>query len=148
MDAKQKMKRLGWQGVAMMKCKWIPATDEVRLIEINARYWGYLHLDLFAGKDFPRLQLDAHFGKTDSDIGPPRNELYCRDTVSGEVLYLVSLLKDAKVSWRSKVWRMLVFGTLFFHPTMKADLLFPADRSLYWRAWSQFLSNLVVAQWR
>lgn len=147
-DAKQKMEQLGWQGVAMMEYKWNPATDEFWFIEINARYWGYLHLDLFAGKDFPRLQLDAHFGQVASDMGPPRGELYCRDTVPGEFLYLVSVLKDTKVSWRSKVWRMVVFGALFFHPTMKADLLFPADGSLYWRAWVRFLSDLVVARWR
>lgn len=147
-DAKQKLERLGWQGVAMMEYKWDPATDEFWFIEINARYWGYLHLDLFAGKDFPRLQLDAHFGKVASNMGPPRSELYCRDAVPGEVLYLVSVLKDAKVPWRIKAWRVLVFAALFFHPTMKADLLFPSDRSLYWRAWLRFLSDLVAARWR
>lgn len=146
-DAKRKLEQLEWQGVAMMEYKWDPTTDEFWFIEINARYWGYLHLDLFAGKDFPRLQLDAHFGQAATDMGPPRSELCCRDTVPGEVLYLVSLLKDVNVSWRSKVWQIVVFVALFFHPTMKADLLFPADRSLYWRAWLRFISKLITFRW-
>lgn len=142
-DAKRKLQRLDWQGVAMMEYKWDPDTDEFWFIEINARYWGYLHLDLFAGKDFPRLQLDAHFGHVSSDMGPPRRQFYCRHTVPGEISYLTALLKAPKLPWYSKVAQSIVFVVLFLHPTMKADLLFPADRRLYWRGWLRFMSDLV-----
>lgn len=138
-DAKAKMTVLGWQGVAMMEYKWNPATDEFWFIEINARFWGYLHLDLFAGKDFPRLQMDGFFGQIERDLGPATQRLSCRNTVTGEIAYLVSLLKDHDVPLVTKMRECMVFFALFLHPTQHADLLFPGDRGLYWRAWRQFL---------
>lgn len=140
-DAKRKFCQLNWQGVAMMEYKWNPETDEFWFIEINARYWGYLHLDLFSGKDFPRLQVDAHFGEVQSDRGAARRQLSCRNAVPGEIDYLASLLKDATVPRMRKLAQALGFGLLFLHPTMRADLLFPSDRGLYWRAWRRFIAS-------
>lgn len=138
-DAKVRMAALGWTGVAMMEYKWDPATGDFWFIEINARYWGYLHLDLLAGKDFPRLQMDAFFGHVERDLGPPKRRLSCRNTVTGEMGYLVSLLKDRAVPLPTKLRECLVFVALFLHPTQRADLLFPGDRRLYWIAWRRFL---------
>ncbi|HXH81292.1 MAG TPA: hypothetical protein VNN07_00015, partial [Candidatus Tectomicrobia bacterium] len=93
-DARRKLAALGWQGVAMMEYVWNPDTDEFWLIEMNARYWGYLHLDLYAGKDFPALQLAGFFGEVRRDLGPPARAASCRHTVPGEINYLVSWLRD------------------------------------------------------
>jgi hypothetical protein len=138
-DAKSKMAALGWQGVAMMEYKWNPDTDEFWFIEINSRFWGYLHLDLYAGKDFPRLQMDGFFGRLERDCGPARHQVSCRNTVTGEIGYLVSLLKDRDVHSLTKLREFLLFCALFLHPTLRADLLFPGDRGLYWLAWRQYL---------
>lgn len=140
-DAKAKLTRLGWQGVAMMEYKWDPETDDFWFIEINARYWGYLHLDLFAGKDFPRLQADAFFGVIREDLGPSRRQVTCRNTIPGEVGYLISLLKDHDVAWSRKLREAVLFVLLFFAPGHKEDLRFPGDGSLYWRMWRRFLFN-------
>lgn len=141
-DAKAKLTRLGWQGVAMMEYKWDPETDDFWFIEINARYWGYLHLDLFAGKDFPRLQADAFFGLVGEDLGPSHREVTCRNTIPGEVGYLVSLLKDHDVAWSRKLGEAALFVLLFLAPGHKEDLRFPGDRSLYWTMWRRFLLDL------
>jgi hypothetical protein len=143
-DAKQKIATLGWQGVAMMEYKWDPETDEFWFIEINARFWGYLHLDLFAGKDFPRLQLDGHFGRIQRDLGPPRREVTCRNAVTGEIGYLTSLLKDPAVPNARKALEIAKFLALFVNPRPCADLLFPGDRKLYWLAWGRFLRRWLV----
>jgi hypothetical protein len=138
-DAKAKLTRLGWQGVAMMEYKWDPETDDFWFIEINARYWGYLHLDLYAGKDFPRLQADAFFGLAREDLGPSPRQVTCRNTIPGEVGYLVSLLKDREVGWPRKLRESVLFVLLFLAPGHKEDLRFPGDRSLYWTMWRRFL---------
>jgi hypothetical protein len=138
-DAKEKMTCLEWQGVAMMEYKWDPETDEFWFVEINARYWGYLHLDLLSGKDFPRLQVDGFFGETATDLGPAHRKVTCRNTVPGEIGYLVSLVKDRNVSWTRKLRETALFFGLFLHPTQRADLLFPNDRGLYWLALRRFM---------
>ena len=142
-DAKEKMETLDWQGVAMMEYKWDPETDEFWFIEINARYWGYLHLDLYAGKDFPKLQVAAFFGEKEEDMGPPLSQLACRHTVPGEIGYVVSKLKSDEVSWLEKISTVVGFFLRFFDFRTKSDLWFPGDRYLYIKSWSNFLTALV-----
>lgn len=141
-DARAKVEALGWQGVCMMEYKWDPRTDEFWFIEINARFWGYLHLDLYAGKDFPALQMDAFFGRVRTDLDPPRPRVSCRNTVPGEISHVLSRVRDPRVRWPAKAASVLGFFARFLHPTERADLLFPGDRSLYWRAWARFLGQL------
>lgn len=141
-DAKRKVAALGWQGVAMMEYKWDPASDRFWFIEINARYWGYLHLDLYVGKDFPAMQLDGFFGRPRTDLGPARRAAACRHTVPGEVSYLLSRLRDPQVSPFAKLGSLIGFFLRFLHPTERSDLWFPGDRRLYCRAWRQFLRRL------
>lgn len=140
-DAKEKMKILDWQGVAMMEYKWDPVTDEFWFIEINARYWGYLHLDLFAGKDFPKLQTDAFFGDLEKDLGRPSAHVICRHTIPGEVGYVVSKLKSNDVSTGEKIATAIGFFIRFFDFRAKSDLWFPGDRRLYLRGWKKFLKD-------
>jgi hypothetical protein len=130
-DAKRKLEALDWQGVAMMEYKWDPASDEFWFIEINARYWGYLHLDLYAGKDFPRLQLDGFFGLEASDLGPSRHAVTCRHTLPGEWSWLLSRWRDPALSLGARLASVAEFGLRFLQPGVRGDLLFPDDRRLY-----------------
>lgn len=142
-DAKAKMAALEWPGVAMMEYKWDAETDDFWFIEMNARYWGYLHLDLYSGKDFPAYQLDAFFGHCVSDLGPAKRAVTCRNSMPGEVSYLLSLLRDRQVNPIRKLWESLEFTFLFFHPFHKADLLFPGDSRPYWIEWKRFLDAIL-----
>jgi biotin carboxylase len=56
------LRRLGWQGVAMVELKTEAATGTPYLMEVNGRFWGSLQLAVDAGVDFPALLLDAAFG--------------------------------------------------------------------------------------
>ena len=44
-----------WHGVAMIEFKWDDEENRPKLIEVNARFWGSLHLAIKAGVDFPFL---------------------------------------------------------------------------------------------
>jgi predicted ATP-grasp superfamily ATP-dependent carboligase len=47
--------RLGWHGVAMVEFKQDERDGDLRLMEINARFWGSLQLAIDSGVDFPAL---------------------------------------------------------------------------------------------
>jgi len=82
-DALAKIKAMKWQGVGMMEYRWDPTTDQFYFLEMNGRFWGSLHLALFAGVDFPALLLDAfHAHRQVMWRDPPRR--YPADTLSPE----------------------------------------------------------------
>lgn len=137
-DAKRKMALLGWEGVAMMEYKWDPESDRFWFIEINARYWGYLHLDLYAEKDFPLLQTNAFFGREEQALGPPRAGVQSRYLFPGDTGYLLSLLKSKERSWMQKFSAVAGFIGWTLNPMCRADLWFPGDRWLYLHALRNF----------
>jgi peptidoglycan/xylan/chitin deacetylase (PgdA/CDA1 family) len=131
--ALQTLQRVGWNGVAMLEYRWHPHTGDFRLLELNARFWGSLHLALAAGVDFPRLLIDAWLGAREAE---PRWKpgVRCRDTVPGEVQHLWSVLKDSRVPLRRKTRSVAAFAALSLDPRVHADLSFPGDRRLYLQA--------------
>lgn len=142
-DAKRRLQALNWQGVAMVEYKWDAATGQFWFLELNARYWNALNLDLLAGKDFPRWQLDAFFDKaTVQDQGPGPLGFRARYTVPADLGYLMSRCRDPQVSVPKKIWAVLEFFGLMLNPAVHSDLWFPGDRRLYWRAWRDFLRKL------
>lgn len=142
-DAKRRLEALDWHGVAMVEYKWDAASGQFWFLELNARYWNALNLDLLAGKDFPRWQLDAFFGHaTVLDMTPGPVGFRARNTVPADIGYVMSRCRDARVSWWRKLATVVEFVWLGLHPAVHSDLWFPGDRRLYWRAWWQFLSRL------
>ena len=142
------LRHMGWRGVAMVECKWDPDTDRFWLIEINARYWGYLHLDLFSGVDMPRIQMDRFFGLA-NEIAPKQElGVRCRHTLPGDASFLVSLLKDPVVGWRGKLSGLMRFVIDFADFGQRSDLLFPGDRHLYWRQAGRYFVDMSARVWR
>ncbi len=129
--AKDWLRHLGWRGVAMVECKWDPDTDRFWLIEVNARYWGYLHLDLFAGVDVPTIQADAFFGRKPAQPVEPKLGVACRHTLPGDAGWLISVLKDRSLGVGRKVHALATFAFGFADVRAHSDLLFPGDRYLY-----------------
>lgn len=146
-DAKQKMAALDWQGVAMMEYTWNPADDAFYFIEINARFWGYLHLDLYSGKNFPTLQVDAFFGSDRAMLGPPEKDIVCRYAIPGETGYLLSRLSSRELATFAKLKSVAGFIARFANPFIRSDLLFPGDRSLYWIEAIRFVKD-TFKSWR
>ena len=62
-DALARMRHVQWDGVVMVEYRWDDDAQDFCFLEMNTRYWAALHLDLFAGMDFPRVQFDAFFGR-------------------------------------------------------------------------------------
>lgn len=141
-DARQKLDALQWNGVAMLEYKWDSVSDEFWFLEVNPRYWAYLHLDLACGKNFPLLQLAAHFDdKIVSSLGPPKLSPTMRYG-PGEVVYVSSILVSSEISFWRKIKSVIEFAVLGINLRIDADLWFPGDRSLYFRSWFRFLCEL------
>jgi len=64
------LRRLAWNGVAMVEMKVDEDTGVAYLMEINGRFWGSLQLAIDAGVDFPRLLLEAADGATPPSSPP------------------------------------------------------------------------------
>lgn len=62
--------RIQWQGVAMVEFKQDSRDGSLRLMEINARFWGSLQLAIDAGIDFPRVLADVASGQAPSMPSP------------------------------------------------------------------------------
>ena len=123
------LRRIGWNGVAMLEYRREPGTGDFRLLELNARFWGSLHLALAAGVDFPRLLLDAWLGGREPEPSW-RPGVRCRQTIPGEVRHVWSVLRDGDVSRRDKVRTVARFAALTLDPRIHSDLWWPGDRGL------------------
>ncbi|MEX2648809.1 MAG: hypothetical protein WD673_07330, partial [Alphaproteobacteria bacterium] len=143
-DALAKLERLGWTGVAMVEYKWHAPTRTFHFIELNARYWAALHLDLYAGTDFPRLQIDRFFGAPAEAVAAQPLGIACRHTLPADFGYAVSRIRDRKVALPSRIWTFLEFFLLFLRPGLESDLYFPGDRYLYRLQWKRFLGSLLA----
>jgi hypothetical protein len=138
-DAEAKLDRVNWDGVAMVEYRWDSATDRFFLMEMNLRFWGSIHLALYAGVDFPALLADSFFGKTIPPQAPPRLGLKCRNTIPYELGYLVSLWRDQAVPISRKLFSLWEALVLSLDWRVKNDLLFPGDRGLFLYRLGQFL---------
>jgi len=61
--AEKLLTSLNWHGVAMVEFKRDNRDGSLRLMEINARFWGSLQLAIDAGVDFPRLLVEIAQGR-------------------------------------------------------------------------------------
>jgi hypothetical protein len=138
-DAEAKLGAINWQGVAMVEYRWDQVQDAFYLMEMNLRFWGSLHLALFAGVDFPRLLADAFFGQPPNRIVEGRVGVVCRNTIPFEIGYLVSLWRDPQVSAMRKLYSLLEAAWLSLDPRVRNDMLYPGDRMLYVRRFREIL---------
>ena len=140
-DAIARLRHLGWQGCAMVEYRRDPATDGFNVIEINARYWQSLHLDLYSGVDFPKLQADWFFGASATPRPHQRMGVLCRDTWPGEVAHVTNELRHPDATPAQKLGAVAMFFLRFLDPRVRQDLMFPGDRGLYWRRLRRFLAQ-------
>jgi predicted ATP-grasp superfamily ATP-dependent carboligase len=89
------LSRLGWQGVAMVEFKQDQRDGSLRLMEINARFWGSLQLAIDAGVDFPRILADVAAGKAPASPAPYRVGIRTR-WLAGDLDALLMLLTRSR----------------------------------------------------
>ena len=144
-DTVKRLAYLQWQGCAMGEYRYEPSTGAFHLIEINFRYWQYLHLDIFAGVDFPRLQAEWFLeGKKDFSY-ERKLGVIARDTWPGEVAHLISEWRRRDLRLMQKLGASARFVGRFFDPRIRQDLSFPGDRWLLWRNFCDFVRGEVRA---
>ena len=142
-DAVLRMHALGWNGPAMLEYKWDEKTQTFNFIEINARYWAALHLDILAGLHFPAIQLEYFFHKTKPEIPLRLNKVIkVRHALPADFGYLLSKIKDKEIGNLAKLRSMLGFFLYFFHPNIYSDLNYPGDRKLAWLNTKAFIMEL------
>lgn len=141
-DARRRMTCLGWDGVGMFEYRWDTETGRFYLLEFNSRFWGSLHLALFAGVDFPGLLADAFFGRP-RPVPTPAANVRARLTFPGEVGYLLSYARDQNIPSGLRLRALFEFFSLGLRPGVRSDLWYPGDRWLYvLSAWRTFRNLL------
>jgi hypothetical protein len=131
-DARAKLRHIGWEGVAMMEYRWNAKTDGFALLEMNGRFWGSIHLALYANVDFPAMLLDAFHNHIPQFVSGRAANVRCRNTFPLEVRYVRLRLKHSRARITVCVWAIVEFFLLMLHPKVRSDFLFPGDRKLYW----------------
>jgi predicted ATP-grasp superfamily ATP-dependent carboligase len=61
--SKALLRRLRWTGVVMVEFRGAPISGDLRLLEINPKFWGSLDLAIASGVDFPDLLLRMVLGE-------------------------------------------------------------------------------------
>ena len=97
---------------------------------------------LFAGVDFPRLLLDAFFGRPEA-CASFRQGVASRWTFPREVEYVRSCMKDESLPVWRRIWPIAEFFLLGLDPRVRSDLLYPGDRVLYMRMLRQSVAKFL-----
>jgi predicted ATP-grasp superfamily ATP-dependent carboligase len=84
------LRSLNWVGVAMIEFKIDPRDGIPKLMEINPRFWGSLHLAILSGVDFPYLILKMARGETPEPVLHYATGKRCRWLLFGEILHFLS----------------------------------------------------------
>ena len=88
------LKGMSWQGVAMVEFKMNPNGCDVKLMEVNGRFWGSLPLAIKAGVDFPYLLYKCMVER--EKFSPPSYRLGVRQRwlIPGDILWLYSSITN------------------------------------------------------
>jgi len=73
------LKKLQWNGVAMVEYKYNKKEDSYVLMEINGRFWGSLPLAIHAGVDFPALLFKMMVNGSSTPQTKYNVNTYCRN---------------------------------------------------------------------
>jgi predicted ATP-grasp superfamily ATP-dependent carboligase len=130
------LRRIGWQGVAMVEYRWDEATDRAVLMEINGRFWGSFPLAAHCGAGFGVLAYAQALGLPLPVLPEPRDDLRCR-MVATELKRLVRLwLHPGRIADRSyrvrrgaELWR---FVADFFRPRVCYFVARRDDMAPFW----------------
>ncbi len=108
------LRRIGWEGAAMVEYRHDPATGKAALMEINGRFWGSLPLAYHAGAYFAWLTYAVLGNTAEAKPGPYRAGVTCRYMVPETKRVLTVCLnrraiqdRNLEVSPAAELWRYL-----------------------------------------
>jgi predicted ATP-grasp superfamily ATP-dependent carboligase len=90
------LRKLNWQGIAMVEFKRDRKDDQFKLMEVNGRFWGSLQLSIASGVDFPYLLYQLINNKQIKQVKHYNVGTKCRWLLPGDILHLISVLKSNK----------------------------------------------------
>jgi predicted ATP-grasp superfamily ATP-dependent carboligase len=91
------LKTLDWFGVAMVEFKIDPRDGIPKLMEINPRFWGSLHLAIEAGVNFPYLLYRMARGENFKPVEQYEIGKRCRWLLPGDILHFTYNPKRARL---------------------------------------------------
>ncbi|GGC40183.1 hypothetical protein GCM10011371_29430 [Novosphingobium marinum] len=115
------LRRIGWEGPAMVEYRFDPATGRYWLMEINGRFWGSMPLAYHCGAHFAWEAWRC--GVEGKDAAPHQIRQRRARYVIPDAKHLLAVLRDGKLP----VLRRLAFGLRFV-----ADFLDPRMRYYVW----------------
>jgi len=83
------LKKLDWFGVAMVEFKLDPRDGIPKLMEVNPRFWGSLHLAVEAGVNFPYLLYRMSRGEKFKPVEHYETGKQCRWMLPGDILHFI-----------------------------------------------------------
>lgn len=143
--ASRLLEHLGWRGVAMVEFKQDTRDGELKLMEINGRFWGSLQLAIDAGVDFPNLVIDLLQGKRPAT--PPAYRLGVRTRwFWGDTDAMLALLFRSPVelhlpSSHPGRWRTLRDYLRLWGRSMRYELERADDLAPWWLETKRWLLN-------
>jgi predicted ATP-grasp superfamily ATP-dependent carboligase len=141
-DARERIRSLNWEGVAMLEYRWDERSNDFWFVELNARFWAALHVALYCGVNFPVMLVDGMRGADVAPVSPFARKVSVRYTFPFEIGYVMSRWRDKKLSFLSKIFSVGEWFYLFFDFRTKSDLFFPGDRKLYLIQAMRFVKGL------
>jgi predicted ATP-grasp superfamily ATP-dependent carboligase len=84
------LRSLNWVGVAMAEFKVDPRDGIPKLMEVNPRFWGSLHLAIVSGVDFPYLILKMALGEVFAPVLHYSVGKCCRWLLFGDILHFLT----------------------------------------------------------
>lgn len=100
------LKAMGWSGVAMVEFRIDARDGGLKLMEVNPRFWGSLHLSILSGVDFPYLLYRMIMDGDVDAVADYREGVRCRWLLPGDILWYLSAPK----TWQN-FREFLRFGT-------------------------------------
>jgi predicted ATP-grasp superfamily ATP-dependent carboligase len=129
-DSTQLIRRIGFDGIAMVEYKKVAGQSDLILMEVNGRPWGSLALPIASGVDYPQYLIEWYL----SAALPPKDKPYragitCRRLV-GELTHLSNLRAGKPANWPlpySGFWSSFLRVALPWYPGMHYDDLWLSD---------------------
>jgi predicted ATP-grasp superfamily ATP-dependent carboligase len=96
------MQLLNWSGVAHIDLRWDNDAKEIKVIEINARYWGSILGSLKVGINFPELAIQLSKGESIPTLEFREERYFMGKSPIGKLMKNEARLKDTSLYYSLK----------------------------------------------
>jgi len=117
------LRRMDWEGPAMVEYRYDASRDRAMLMEVNGRFWGSLPLAVHCGAEFCWLTFSVIGRDTIPELRDARTDLLCRFAIPDlkrlfTILFRPGRIQDRTLAFdrRSEIFQFLL-GT--FNPKMR-----------------------------